>query len=205
VIRLEQVSSIRRLAWNAEDIVEDCPDGVFVVSSGGFVLSWNPAMEQITGLPRDAVIGCSWAQVFGPAGGEPRREGEFHYCRPDGAGRWIRFGSGPMRGGAPRAGDRVVVARDVTEEVDADQTRSDRMAALAHELRARLTPLKGFLTMIAEGRIDPAGEDGDEMFAIMLRQTAGLERLVADLQQAALTSEPAFKRVIVVEDSTDEA
>jgi signal transduction histidine kinase len=74
----------------------------------------------------------------------------------------------------------------------------ERLGRIAHGIRAALTPLKGYLTMLAQGRIDPRDEDRAEMFEILLRQTDRLEQLAAELTEPA-APEPGRGRMVVVE------
>ena len=60
-------------------------------------------------------------------------------------------------------------------------TEREWLDQIVHELRAALTPLKGFLTMLAEDRIDPQGADRAEMYDILLRQSGRLEQLASEL------------------------
>jgi two-component system phosphate regulon sensor histidine kinase PhoR len=75
----------------------------------------------------------------------------------------------------------VVVAHDVTAEVQADQLKHDFVSLVSHELRTPLTPLKGFLRSLLDGVVEDAPEARYEYYRIMLRQTERLERLIADL------------------------
>jgi PAS domain S-box-containing protein len=53
------------------DVVGSSSDGIFVVSGAGTVLSWNPAMERITGYLADEVVGRPSGDVLRiPAGRE---------------------------------------------------------------------------------------------------------------------------------------
>jgi len=56
------------------DVVGSSSDGIFVVSGAGTVLSWNPAMERITGFLADEVVGRPSGDVLRIPGG-PRADG----------------------------------------------------------------------------------------------------------------------------------
>jgi signal transduction histidine kinase len=83
------------------------------------------------------------------------------------------------------------------------------LATVAHEFRNALTPLKGYLTILAKDGHRPGevpGEEG-EGFRVMLRQADRLERLVSDLLAASTISsgrvpivpEPMDLRALVLE------
>jgi signal transduction histidine kinase len=162
------------------EIFVNSSDGIFVVNPEGVVLSWNPAMERITGSATIDAVGRTWGAVFGPDAGCPTEDGDLHLER-EGVPRWIRYTSNAIQGGEEHAGARVVVARDVTAEVEIEQAKTNFVAAISHELRTPLTPLKGLLMMMAEEQIDPSSEERQEYFAIMVNQTTKLERLISDL------------------------
>lgn len=175
------------------EIVDHTSDGVFVISHDGRILSWNPAMERITGFTHQEVEGRVYREVLDASaqdGGEPvapfdRTEpGEVCdslFVTKGGERRWIRHTGTPIR---DREGARkacVVVAHDVTTEVQTEQMKKDFVAMVSHELRSPLTPLKGFLASLLQGTAEDSPEARHEYYRIMLRQADKLERLITDL------------------------
>ncbi len=177
------------------DVISNTSDGIFVVDANAQLLSWNPAMERITGVSREDAVGNSCEdvlalQVVDEGTGETSRvpvpladieSSDTLVTRPDGSQRWIRCTSSQMPGreGAVRAS--VVVARDVTSELETEQLKSDFVATVSHELRSPLTPLKGFIAALREGLLDDAPEVRHEYYEIMWRGIGRLERLINDL------------------------
>ena len=176
------------------EIVAHTSDGIFVVSHDRHIVSWNPAMERITGFTREEAVGRTYEEIFGlraladgslaasldpqHAGGEAR---DSLVVTKEGEHRWIRHTGTPVR---DREGDLsacVVVAHDVTSEVQTEQMKKDFVAMVSHELRTPLTPLKGFLSTLLEGTADDSPEARREYYRIMLRQADRLERLIMDL------------------------
>ncbi|MEW6060052.1 MAG: ATP-binding protein [Actinomycetota bacterium] len=176
------------------DVVGSSSDGIFVLSAAGTVLSWNPAMERITGFRADEVVGHRFDEVVRVLR-EPDADGasESHFVvgapelqdalivRRDGSVRWIRYASSRMPDRAGEGSSHVVTARDVTAELEAEQMKSDFVATVSHELRSPLTPLKGLLQSLDEGLIEDSPEARREYYQIMLRQANRLERLINDL------------------------
>jgi PAS domain S-box-containing protein len=175
------------------EIVDHTSDGVFVIAHDGRILSWNPAMERITGFTHEEVEGRIYEEVLG---GQARGGGElvasFDRTEPGeacdsllvtkgGDRRWIRHTGTPItdREGAPKA--CVVVAHDVTTQVQTEQMKKDFVAMVSHELRSPLTPLKGFLASLLQGTAEDSPEARREYYRIMLRQADKLERLITDL------------------------
>lgn len=176
------------------DVVGSSSDGIFVVSGAGTVLSWNPAMERITGYLADEVVGRPSGDVLRIPGG-PRVDGspptelalgvvepqDALILRRDGSDRWIRYSSSTMPERQGSGTSHVVTARDVTAELEAEQMKRDFVATVSHELRTPLTPLKGLLQSLNKGLVEDSPQARHEYHAIMLRQAERLERLISDL------------------------
>jgi len=176
------------------DIIADSSDGIFVLSPEHRVLSWNPAMERISGLTTTDVAGRGIDELLElhaftdgreAEGGTLGETGDAMISGPGVDRRWIRYTRNPIRGrdGALKA--YVVVARDVTAEMEAEQMKRDFVATVSHELRTPLTPLKGFLTTLLRGTGEDTPEARQEYYRIMLNQTNRLERLITDLLEVS--------------------
>jgi PAS domain S-box-containing protein len=180
------------------DILTHTSDGIFVVEADRRIASWNPAMERITGVPAADAVGRSIEDVFGlralsegslAASLEPDPAQGLSYdalvpCA-DGSRRWIRHTGRAIRDERGDFKASVVVARDVTAELQAEQMKKDFVAMVSHELRTPLTPLQGFLKTLLNGGDDTSPEDRQEYYRIMLRQTDRLEHLIADLLEVS--------------------
>ena len=177
------------------DVIGNTSDGIFVVSADRILQSWNPAMERITGIPRGRANGRMCDEVLGlhleddgPGGRVPvalqyeeRGAQDVLLTRTDGSERWIRYTSNPMpsREGASKA--FVIVARDVTAELETEKLKSDFVATVSHELRSPLTPLKGFVRALRDDMVEDTPEARHEYYEIMWRAVERLERLISDL------------------------
>ena len=174
-------------------------DGIFMLSAEGTILTWNPSMERLTGYPSEEAVGRPSADILGilpgPNGlrtaagetyGEDGNVRDVILTSRDGSERWVRYTRypmGPEDHGAP--GGQVVVARDVTAELEAEQLKADLVATVSHELRTPLTPLKGFLVTLLRGAGDTSPEERQEYYRIMLNQTNRLESLIVNLLEAS--------------------
>ncbi|TMK85745.1 MAG: PAS domain S-box protein [Actinobacteria bacterium] len=193
------VRSLREGDRLRELIVENASDGIFVAAPDCSIVSWNPAMERITGLSADEVVGKSWRDVLSPANGngdgmvrqsaspcQPPAEAWFApMTRKDGTSAWILCSSNIIAGREGRTKAIVIVVHDVTAEREAEQLKADFVATISHELRTPLTPLKGFLSSLIEGTIDDGSDARREYYRIMLRQANRLERLVTELLEVS--------------------
>ncbi|HYV02606.1 MAG TPA: ATP-binding protein, partial [Actinomycetota bacterium] len=153
-------------------------------------LSWNPAMEEITGSRMASVVGRPWQDVLGvpwpvdgSARGRTRRD--VRITGKNGALRWLRVAIAPILDEAGEVKAHAVAAHDVTGELEAQRLRTDLFATVAHELQIPLSPLKGYLVALRHGTIDDSTQSRAEYYRIMLNQANRLERLIADLWKFA--------------------
>jgi PAS domain S-box-containing protein len=173
------------------DIIEHTSDGIFVLSPRGVIESWNPVMERLTGVDAGQAVGEPWFGLFGQDAGGPGDAAETEadvdvlMVGPDGSERWIRYNRSPIREGDGALRGEVVVARDVTTELQADRMKSDFVATVSHELRTPLTPLKGFLATLLSGTGDDDPDSRRRAYRIMRHQVDRLERLTSDLLEVS--------------------
>jgi PAS domain S-box-containing protein len=179
-------------------IISSTSDGIFVIGEDGRIESWSPAMERMTGTLAEAAVGRPLWHVLVAPGDEGEAWRRFRdlrsspvggietgaFVRDDGTIGWLRFSSGALlsHDGAPSG--VVVVARDVSADIQAEQAKANFIAAISHELRTPLTPLKGYLSLFASGQLT-AGPEAGESFQTMLRQADRLEHLINDLIDAS--------------------
>ena len=180
-------------------IISSSSDGIFVVADDGRITSWSPAMSRITGVQAEVAVGKPpWSVLAVPRGEEEvwTRFGNPAYLssdgietasftRPDATVGWVRFSRSVLRSPEGHPVGMVVVARDVSADIQAEQAKSNFIAAISHELRTPLTPLKGYLSLLAAGQMAAAGDEAQEAFGVMLRHASRLERLVNDLLDAS--------------------
>jgi PAS domain S-box-containing protein len=200
-VRLENLrlfSEIVEQRTQLADIIGHTSDGIFVVSPEREVLSWNPAMEKITavaageaiGRTVDEVLGFSESEVASLMGGGAGGRGgasvrDILLVRADGTQRWVRYARNPIQDRDGALKGYVLVARDVTADVEAEQLKADFVATVSHELRTPLTPLKGFLSSLLQGTVDDSPSAREEYYRIMLNQANRLERLITDLLEVS--------------------
>ncbi|MGC8836857.1 MAG: PAS domain S-box protein [Anaerolineae bacterium] len=133
-------------------IVEQSVSGLVLTDERGLVVEWNPALEEMTGLPRSAVVGRPiWEVHAGMAADRPRAEAvakgvqalveaffrtgdaawlhqrmERTVRRPDGTGRVLSAEYFPVR-----VGERLYLGgffQDVTERHEAERARRESEA-----------------------------------------------------------------------------
>lgn len=180
--------------------------GVIFADAEGFITGWSQGAVHITALQPDDVIGRPFSSLFTPEdrdGGipehelnaarvmgcsqderwHPRRDGSrfwasgLTYARHDDAGRLIGYIK--IFRDATHLRTRMKYLENVLEERNAEQAeRNTFIAAVAHELRGPLAPIRNVLEIL-QSSADLARHDG--LLKILDRQVDFLTRLVEDL------------------------
>jgi PAS domain S-box-containing protein len=181
-----------------EQIIGHTSDGIFVVSPTWTIRSWNPAMQRVTGFSAEEAVGREWEEILGTVAPEglpsrqvddsldPQAPGrEVQIVRKDRVTRWIGYTWNPILDREGQVEAYVVVARDITAELQAQRLKDDFVATVSHELRTPLTPLKGFVMALLQGTVEDSPESRREYYEIMLKQANRLERLITDLLEVS--------------------
>jgi PAS domain S-box-containing protein len=179
------------------EVVAHTWDGIFTLAADGTISAWNPSMERVTGIQAAQAVGRSSADLLGIV---PTITGLCHAnaeiqsingksldtvaVDPEGNTRWTRYTHHPM-GGAGTGKGYVVVAHDVTADVESQRLKSDLVATVSHELRTPLTPLRGFLLTLMRGVAGKTEDERQEFYRIMLNQTNRLEHLITNLLETS--------------------
>ncbi len=75
----------------------------------------------------------------------------------------------------------VYVFDDITREHEIDKMKSDFVALVSHELRTPLTSIKGFISLILDGKVGPLNKDQRQSLSRAHRQSKRLETMINDL------------------------
>jgi PAS domain S-box-containing protein len=147
-------------------IVDGAHDGILLLDRTGTVQVWNPAMEAMTGLPADRVVGRAIERVLtdtvresdDPVRGRwlvdtahigaTRREHDAKLRHVDGSVREVRETHSLVFDERGRCTGDVVVVRDVSRQRELERLRGDFVARVSHELRTPLTPIRGFANIL---------------------------------------------------------
>ena len=195
--------SISEERTKLSEIVEHTSDGIYQVSPDRRIMTWNPAMEKITGFSAAEAVGqmcfnilrardrlgvdmCSRdCPILAAAEHKCLHEADAQIMTKDGAARWIHYTHNPILDIAGQMTSDVIVVRDVTKEKAAQEMKDDFVATVSHELRTPITPIKGFLLTLLRPGLEFKDEDRKRYYEMMLRQTERLEGLVSDLLDAS--------------------
>lgn len=201
-IRMDNVAlfnSVSEERAKLVDVVEHTSDGIYQVSPDRRIVTWNSAMERITGYSAEDAVGqmcfnilrardqtgvdmCSYdCPIVAVCATKSHQERDAQIMTRDGFARWIRYSHSPILDGEGRVTSDVVVVRDVTAERAAAEAKDDFVATVSHELRTPLTPIKGFLHTLLRPGVTLSDEERREVLLRTLHQAEHLEHLVEDL------------------------
>jgi PAS domain S-box-containing protein len=173
-------------------VVQSSDDAIVSKDLNSIVISWNPAAERMFGWTAEEMIGRSILTIIPP---ELRHEEEtivaniragrrmehFETVRvaKDGRRLHVSITVSPVRDATGRIVGASKIARDVTEQREAQRRKDEFLAILAHELRNPLAPVRYAIAMLARAGISP--EQRERSQAILERQTEHMARLLDDL------------------------
>jgi PAS domain S-box-containing protein len=180
-------------------IVDGAHDGILLLDRTGTVQVWNPAMEAMTGLPADRVVGHAVERVLtdtvresdDPVRGRwlvdtahvgaTRREHDAKLRHVDGSVREVRETHSLVFDERGRCTGDVVVVRDVSRQQELERLRGDFVARVSHELRTPLTPIRGFANILLKRgeHLDP--EQRHDALERIVERADHLSDLVEDL------------------------
>ncbi|NIR59682.1 MAG: histidine kinase [Gammaproteobacteria bacterium] len=184
-------------------VLQELPLGVCSLGPDGEVVTWNRAMERLSGIDADRAVGAELATLPGPWGptlgrfrGTP--EAQLYKLRVDvGDGtRWVNLhkaaiedptvdAPGPPAREGP--GGLVILAEDVTEvhTLESELAHSERLASIgrlaagvAHEVG---NPLTGIASLTQNLREEPDRQVVDESIEQILAQIDRISAIVRSL------------------------
>jgi PAS domain S-box-containing protein len=171
----------RRLAA----ILASTTDAVLVTDRDDRVLLANPAAERAFGIEADEVIGRKVSEtrletvlerIFGRALSASEALNE-EVPLPD--GRTLYASVSVIQSSAGERIGRVAVMRDITHFKELDELKSDFVATVSHDLRAPLTFMRGYTTMLP--MVGSLTEKQSEYVDKILQGVGQMSELIDDL------------------------
>ena len=181
----------------------------------GFFRRVNPAFERLLGYSEEELTSrpfvdfvhpddreATLAEVEKLAGGAVTIDFENRYRCADGSYRWLAWRAMPV----PEEGLIFAVARDVSAQKDIeherarllkvleaqnerlrklDRLKTDMLASVSHELKTPVSTIRGFLTLVLDGKAGDLPPKQREFLEVARRNTGRLLRLVEDLLMVA--------------------
>ena len=176
------------------DVVFDAlAEGVLGLDGTGRVIFGNLAASQLLQRRRTELPGVPWHTVLhgdecpqdpcplgDPLALAGRTISPVELRRRDGSTLPVEI-SLRMLAGREGAAGVVVTLHDLTERLRMEQLKDELVSTVSHELRTPLTSIRGSLSLLKIGAVDPASEQGRRMIEIATTSSERLSRLVDDI------------------------
>ena len=200
-------SSLLRLHVLHDAIVRSVATGIATADEAGRINFLNRSGEEILGLSGDALRGQLMESVFPTVVREAEKTGgravrlEAGWETPEGSARQLGFTVTPLIDGEGAQLGSIAVFQDLTavRELEKRAARSERLAVvgqlaagLAHELRNPLASMSGSIELLSRQQGD---KEGAALYAIVLRESDRLNRLVTDFLSFAGPAAPRLRDV----------
>jgi PAS domain S-box-containing protein len=179
-----------------EAILEGVADGVMVADAKGEVIRFNAAAERILNTPRDQVLGRSTDELLGLYGASgaawaramaewvvsPPQVGEeaLFVERLGIEGRIVSVLLSPVVMRDEFLGT-VSLFRDITQQVELEEAKSELVSTVSHELRTPMTSIKGYADLLVLGAAGELNENQGRFISIIKTNADRLTMLVNDL------------------------
>ncbi|MEE9216512.1 MAG: ATP-binding protein [Anaerolineales bacterium] len=161
-------------------ILDSTPDAVIVTDSEGRISLANPAAEAVLTGRADEMVGRPIDDAIGPPElkkllTRPRMSEQAIEIKAEG-GRVLYAVASEVPGGQT---GRVCVLSDVTQFKILDTLKSEFVSTVSHDLRAPLTLMRGYTTMLSN--VGPVNEQQQEFLDKILTSVDRMSKLVDDL------------------------
>lgn len=169
-------------------------DGIVAFDADGCCTLWNPAMEQMTGLRQEDVMGRRGVDVFAVLLDTKTLQGfhpgiektvttfDFHFTHPKTRQRqWIEARYSSLHGGSETNNGGLLMVRDVTQQRELERMKREFISTISHEIRTPLSSIRGALGLVATGVLDDDPQTAKEMLGIANNNIERLVRLVNDV------------------------
>jgi PAS domain S-box-containing protein len=198
----EALGEQREESSKRQAILQSVNEGVIVLDERERVVLFNPAAEQVLGIPAEFALGQPLAHLreYG-ASNEQIRRAELIYTglhegllaeRDQGKAHVrmlelptpaqtiaLNFAPVVSSDGVPYGS--VAVLRDVTREIEADRAKRDFISSVSHELRTPLTSIKGYVDLLLLGAAGPVSEGQLSFLGVVKNNANRLMDLINDI------------------------
>ncbi|NNJ10971.1 GAF domain-containing protein [Chloroflexales bacterium ZM16-3] len=177
-------------------------EGVIVLDTQGKVTLFNPAAEQVLEIPAEALIGqqIDWLATYGESETQHKRAQTIYTGLMNGLkqvsqsqaiyttsldltepGQVIALNIAPVFGPGDQSYGDVIVLRDITREIEADEAKRQFISDVSHELRTPLTAIKGYVDVLLLSGTQSLSEDQVSYLGIIKNNTNRLKALIEDI------------------------
>ena len=187
----------------ARDIFSALHLAVLSLDAGGRFLDGNPALEELLGRKRVALLNLGYAQIFEDAPAvvqmfegfygtpQPRTAASLSLPAPDGAERLVSLSISPLSSPLGVFQGAVAVLEDITAEQQLRRrlhtqenlvALGEMAAGIAHELKNSLSTISGYAQMLL-GNARPGAEQ--KRAAALVREVEEMARVISDFLEYA--------------------
>jgi PAS domain S-box-containing protein len=208
----QKAGQIERLKDFSENIVESLSIGVLTLDLEGRIESWNPQLEELLELPRDAALGRKLSEVL------PRdlvSEIESHTASEHVAGFYksrvntpagrqlvINVSTAPLLGKDGAQLGRLILLDDITQRVRMEEQmlQNEKLTSLgllaagvAHEVNTPLAVISNYIQMLAKQI--PADDPRQRTIERIVKQTFRASEIVNNLLNFSRTGAVEFSEI----------
>lgn len=195
----EQISKDSQI--NSDFILSTIEDGVMMAGKDGAIHLFNPAAGTITGWPPNEALGANFATILSVVDkkGQAIMPEQHPFAMAIKTGKTVKDNNvnlatrskkptiisiivSPVndKNGQP-SGNVVGVFRDITQEKEEEQRRSDFISTASHEMRTPLAAIEGYLSLAMNPKIAQIDANAMKYLVKAQSSTKHLGELFADL------------------------
>lgn len=194
--------SVLREKQRLDAIIEQSADGVMIIDSRWRITTFNKAMEQLTGWPREEAIGRPCAEVLGihttqgvnicltdcplqrlPYAPNPVVEGRV--TTRDGRELFVQSRYAPQRGPAGQFLGAIANVRDITAQKREEELQSTFISVISHELKTPVSIIKGYAETLRREDAQFSPEALREGLTVIEEEADRLARQIKDLLEVS--------------------
>ncbi|MEI7769605.1 MAG: GAF domain-containing protein [Chloroflexales bacterium] len=177
-------------------------EGVIVLDPEGMITLFNPAAEQVLEVPAETLLGQPISTLAGYGADDiQRRRAQTIYgglmnglkqvrqsqsiyttsldlTNPN---QVIALNIAPVIGPGGQGYGDVMVLRDITREIEADEAKRQFISDVSHELRTPLTAIKGYVDVLLLSGTQSLSADQVSYLGIIKNNTNRLKALIEDI------------------------
>ncbi|NTU78475.1 MAG: PAS domain S-box protein [Chloroflexales bacterium] len=190
--------SVLREKQRLDATIEQSADGVMIIDSRWRITTFNKAMEQLTGWPREEAIGRPCAEILGiqnpqganiclvdcplqrlPFAANPVVEGRL--LTRDGRELYVQSRYAPQRGAKGQFLGAIANVRDITAQKQDEELQSTFISVISHELKTPVSIIKGFAGTLQRDDATFSAEQYREGLGVIEEEADRLARQIQDL------------------------
>lgn len=190
--------SVLREKQRLDATIEQSADGVMIIDSRWRITTFNKAMEQLTGWPRDEAVGRPCAEVLGihnaqgvnicladcplqrlPFVSSPVVEGRV--LTRDGRELYVQSRYAPQRGAQGQFLGAIANVRDITAQKQEEELQSTFVSVISHELKTPVSIIKGFAGTLQREDAEFTPQQYREGLQVIEEEADRLARQIQDL------------------------